>query len=140
MNDLFHDFTQNIFSIIGSDFTSLWTDFAKRITDSDAFSLVIVGMGVVFSGLVTLFICLTLMQKIVALIEGDSNFAESMSDDESLGLWPEEPEQDINQLAAVIGLTLHLHKIRHSRKEIKIQRNEDSPWKQVRRSRSMERL
>jgi len=117
--------------------TSIWTEFAQRIDAGSGGTLAIIGMGVVFTGLLTLFFAMLILEKTMIYIEHRKK--EKMPSS-SATLILETNELNMDEVAAAIGLALHLYKIRHSSREIKIKQLSHSQWKQSHRARALERL
>ena len=113
--------------------------FAQRIQLGNGASLAFVGMTVVFSGLILLFFSMLLLRKIMIYYEGKSTGKVMEKGKESVYMMGGE-KVDMDRLAAVIGITLHLHSLRNREMEITIKRKEKSPWSIAHRYKSMERL
>ena len=115
----------------------------QRVNEANGFGLALVGMGVVFSGLVTLFTVMVTLHKTLEFIDrklAASVVKESRSA-EAAGTQEDTKRKSNNdEIAAAIGLAMHLHKLKNAAKGLTIQKNHVSPWKQARRSSLMEGL
>lgn len=115
----------------------------QKINEANGFGLALVGMGVVFSGLVTLFMVMVALHKTIEFIELKQT-ASAVKEEKPAGAAGTQENKkrktNNNEIAAAIGLAMHLHKIKNAAKGLTIQKNHVSPWKQARRSSLMEGL
>ena len=112
---------------------------AQRIQLGDGISLAFVGMSVVFSGLILLFLSMLLLRKIMVSYEKRRTGKVVEKGKESVYMMGGE-KVDMDRVAAVIGIALHLHSLRNREMEITIKRKDKSPWSITHRYKSMERL
>lgn len=113
----------------------LITELLQKVNDAHGFALSLVGMTVVFSGLITLFITMLILKMTTT---GRAEKKKAATEAET-GIVMEE-EMDMDEVAAVIGLALNLHILRNSPKKMTIKRLSRSSWKETLRARAMERL
>ena len=119
--------------------TEVLNVITQRIQLGEGLSLAFVGMSVVFSGLILLFLSMLLLRKIMVSYEKRRTGMVEKKGKEPVYMMGGE-KVDMDRLAAVIGITLHLHSLRNREMEITIKRVEKSPWSIAHRYKSMERL
>ena len=90
---------------------------ARRVELGDGLSLAFVGMSVVFSGLILLFFSMLLLRKIMVYYEKRRSGKVVEKGKESVYMMGGE-KVDMDRVAAVIGITLHLHSLRNRDMEI----------------------
>ena len=117
---------------------NLWPEILGRLIEGNASSLAVVGMGVVFTGLLALLIVMLVLKKVlhpkekVETAETDEPAPVAAVDDEA--------GTNMEEVAAVIALAFNLHVLRCSPKNITIKRLSHSLWKGSLRAKAMERL
>ncbi len=119
----------------------LINELLQRVYDANGFSLSMVGMSVVFCGLITLLITMLILKSTTTGRAEKKNGApaeETGSTEETEEITEE--EMDMDEVAAVIGLALNFHLLRNSPNKMTIKRLSRSSWKEAMRAKSMERL
>jgi Na+-transporting methylmalonyl-CoA/oxaloacetate decarboxylase gamma subunit len=114
----------------------LFNQLLQKVYDANGFALSLVGMTVVFSGLITLYFTMLVLKK-TTTGRSEKKAAAAAAETE---IEMEEEEMDMDEVAAVIGLALNLHVLRSSPKKMTIKRLSRSSWKETLRARAMERL
>lgn len=107
----------------------------QRIEAGNGLPLTIVGMTVVFCGLLLLFIVMILLKKVIHKDEGTTD-SEVLEAEEKLVT----EEINMDEVAAAIGLAFNLHALLNSPKKLTIKRLSRSLWKESQRAKAMERL
>jgi Na+-transporting methylmalonyl-CoA/oxaloacetate decarboxylase gamma subunit len=114
----------------------LINELFQKVYDANGFALSLVGMTVVFSGLLTLFITMLILKFTTSGRAEKKQAAPAEEADVDI----EVEELDMDEVAAVIGLAFNLHLLRNSPKIMTIKRLSRSSWKETLRARAMERL
>lgn len=120
----------------------LINELFQKVFDANGFSLSIVGMSVVFCGLITLLITMLILKSTTTGRTEKKNAAlakEANGTEEAEEITDEE-EMYMDEVAAVIGLALNFHILRNSPNKMTIKRLSRSSWKEAMRAKSMERL
>ncbi len=115
----------------------LINELLQKVYDANGFALSLVGMTVVFSGLITLLITMLILKSTTTGRSEKKKAAAAATETDAA---MEEEEMDMDEVAAVIGLALNLHVLRSSPKKMTIKRLSRSSWKETQRARAMERL
>lgn len=110
-----------------------------KINNGSGFTLSIVGMLVVFIGLLSLFISMQILARVIREINGFGlRRSKKIFSQKKAELLAE--AINMEEVSAAIGLAFHLQKIRHSSYKITIKRLARSSWKESLRAKAMERL
>lgn len=104
----------------------------QRIEAAGGVSLALSGMTVVFFGLFSLFVCLLILKKFIIILEEKKDQKKISSTDKI------QKSVEMDEIAVVIGLALHLFK--HRKKREITQKRAVSQWKESHRIRSLNRL
>lgn len=120
--------------------TAVFTEMLQKIEAANGFGLALVGMSVVFSGLVILLIVMIILKKVVTSFELRTRGKKKKPSHDVRITSDFQSEETMSNIAAAICLALHLHKIRHKPRELTIQKKPGTPWKHAQRSADMERL
>ena len=115
----------------------MWSDLLQNVYKANGFVLSIVGMTVVFCGLLTLFVTMLVLKVTTTGRKEKKMTAQADKTDVTI---EEEEEMDMDEVAAAIGLALNFHVLRNSPKKMTIKRLSRSSWKESLRARAMERL
>ena len=115
------------------------TEGIAKVNQAQGLSLAAVGMIVVFFGLLSLFIAMKILHGLIIYFEKRS--PEKQPGTAIIEIEQDQDEQDnLDEIAAAIGLALHIYKSQHGSNEIKINRAMSSSWKQSQRAIAMQRM
>lgn len=108
----------------------------QRVDAGSGFSLSLIGMGIVFSGLISLFFAMIVMRKTIEFYKRRQSWKLiSLKKAELL-----EGAINMEEISAAIGLALHFYSYKHRSYRITIRRLAGSSWKDSLRAKAMERL
>lgn len=108
----------------------------QRVNAGEGFLLSLIGMGIVFSGLISLFFAMIIMRKTIDLYRRRQSWKLIAQKKAELL----EGAINMEEISAAIGLALHLYSYKHRSYRITIKRLTRSSWKDSLRAKAMERL
>ena len=117
---------------------NLWPEISRRLIEGNALSLAIVGMGVVFIGLLSLLIVMLILKKV--LHPKEEVETTETNEPAPAAAVNDEAGTNMEEVAAAIALAFNLHILRCSPKNITIKRLSHSLWKESLRAKAIERL
>jgi Na+-transporting methylmalonyl-CoA/oxaloacetate decarboxylase gamma subunit len=115
---------------------TMFNEMIQKVIAGEGISLTLIGMTIVYFGLFLLYISMVIMQKIISLVKYRKS--QKIFSRKKAELLAE--VINMEEISAVIGLTLHLHTMRYRPYKITIKRLTRSTWKDSMRAKAMERL